>query len=184
MGGGVPPDPPGVLAPTPARSAKRASLRYNVAPQRCTDILGLRCKGTKKNVCTKFLYILLTLFRTYCLPGRSQLLQDSGKLFGVDVGAGFAVDLVVHNNFTAINLQKLRYKLQQRGALLICSRVSWSPISVETSFVSNAYRVCVVHITMSCGLTQRLSPDNSSVTLNQIVKRGWPVRPLVLQCCQ
>ena len=40
-----------------------APLRYDVAPQRCVDILGLRCKGTKnfcnnkillrKNVVTK-----------------------------------------------------------------------------------------------------------------------------------
>lgn len=105
MGGGVPPDPPDVLAPTPARSAKRASLRYDVAPQRCVDILRSRCKGTKKNVCTKFLCIHLTLFCTYCLSWWPKLLQNAGKFLGVDVRAGFAVDLVVHNNFAAVNLK-------------------------------------------------------------------------------
>lgn len=180
----MPPDPPDVLAPTPARSAKRASLRYDVAPQRCVDILRSRCKGTKKNVCTKFLCIHLTLFCTYCLPGRSQLLQDASKFFGVNISAGFAVELVVHNNFTAINLQKLSHKLQQRGALLISSRVSWSPISVEPSFVSDADGVSVVHVTMRCGLAQCLRPDHATVTLNEIVERGRTIRTLVLKCCQ
>lgn len=112
------------------------------------------------------------------------MLQDAGKFVSIEVGAGFAGQFVVINNFTAVDLQKFRDELQQRGALLGCPCVSWSPISVQSSLVSDADGVRVVHITMRCWLAQCLSPDYGSITLDEIMERGRPVRALVLQCSQ
>lgn len=84
-----------------------ASLRYDVAPQRCVDILRLRCKGTKKNSMYKIFVHTLTL--------NFHHLSEKSVVFNMHVEARTILVRIVPVSVNAamINLSQLSEQLQQ-----------------------------------------------------------------------
>lgn len=89
---GAPPDPPLGLCYMAARRQAAcglprvcAPLRYDVAPQRCVDILGLRCKDRELFLYTQILYVHLTKFtkalRIYKEVHTHAQRQSKGKIY-------------------------------------------------------------------------------------------------------
>lgn len=147
-----------------------SSLRYDVAPQRCVDILGWRCKGTKKNCNNKIFFdknVVTIKKRSFfhdllVNPSIFRLCIEARAIF-------FLVIITMAVYMTVVHQCQFRDQLQHSCTLGRCSCVSRFALLVKPSDITDANTVCVVSLAMSSRLANRPPTLDGTIQIYNVV---------------